>query len=95
MNIDRLRNILEQEASFKNPNRATCINLILADSSRSFQDTCTVECGFSDFHKFFDIVLKLYFPKQKPYIQTFRDYKRFQIDLFKLELDFETTKHDV
>ena len=90
-----MRNTLEQKASFKNPNRATCINLILANSSRSFQDTCTVESGFSDFHKFFDIVLKLYFPKQKPYIQNFRDYKILQIDLFILELDFETPKHDV
>ena len=67
----------------------------MANSSGSFQGTCIVESGFSDFHKFFDVVLKLYFPKQKPYIQNFRDYKRFQIDLFILELDFETPKHDV
>ena len=40
-------------------------------------------------------VLKLYFPEQKPNIQTFRDYKRFQNDLFRLELDYELQKPDV
>ena len=40
-------------------------------------------------------VLKLYFPKQKPNIQTFRDYKRFQNDLFRSELDYELSKLDV
>ena len=39
-------------------------------------------------------VLKLYFPKQKPNIQTFRDYKRFENDLFRSELDYELSKLD-
>ena len=33
------------------------------------------------------MVVKLYFPKQKPNIQTFQDYKRFQKNLFRSELD--------
>ena len=64
-------------------------------SSRSFQDTCTIKTGLSDFHKLVVTVLKLYFPKQKPNIQTFRDYKRFQNDLFRSELDYELSKLDV
>ena len=40
-------------------------------------------------------VVKLYFPKQKPNIQAFQDYKRFQNDLFRLELDYELSKLDV
>ena len=39
-------------------------------------------------------VLKLYFPEQKPNIQTFRDYKTFQRDLFRSELDYELSKLD-
>ena len=38
---------------------------------------------------------KLYFPKQKPNIQTFRDYRRFQNDLFRSELNYELSKLDV
>ena len=40
-------------------------------------------------------VLKLYFPKQKPNIQTFRNYKKFQNDLFRSNIDYERSKLDV
>ena len=75
--------------------RPLIVDLILTNSCRSFQDTCTVETGLSDFHKLVVTVLKLYFPKQKPNIQTFRDYKRFQNGLFRSGLDYELSKLDV
>ena len=90
------KNTVKQKTCFKYPVRLTCINLIPTNSSRSFQDTCTVETGLSDFHKLVVTVVKLYFfPKQKPNIQTFREYKRFQNDLFRSELDYALSKHDV
>ena len=95
LNTYHLKNIVKQKICFKNPDRPTCINLILINSARSFQDTCTVKTRLSYFHKFVVTVLKLYFPKQKPNIQIFRDYKRFQNDLFRSELDFELSKLDV
>ena len=95
LNTYHLKNIVKQKTCFKNPDRPSCIDLILTNSSRSFQDTCTVETGLSNFHKLVVTVLKLYFPKEKPNIQTFRDYKRFQNDLFRSELDYELSKLDV
>ena len=95
LNTYHLKNIFKQKTYFKNPDRPSCIDLILTNSSRSFEDTCTVETGLSDFHKLVVTVRKLYFPKQKPNIQTFRDYKRFQNDLFRSELDYELSKLDV
>ena len=95
LNIYHLKNIVKQKTCFKNPDTPSCIDLILTNSSRSLQDTCTVETGLSDFHKLVVTVLKLYFPKQKPNIQTFRDYKRFQNDLFRSELDYKLSKLDV
>ena len=65
------------------------------NSCRSFQDICNIETGLSDFHKLVVTVLKLDFPKQKPNIHTFRDYERFQNDLFRSELDYELSKLDV
>ena len=85
LNIYRLKNIVKQKTCFKNPERPSCIDLILTNSSRSFQDTCTIETGLSDFHKLLVTVLKLYFLKQKPNIRNFRDYKRFQNELFRSE----------
>ena len=73
LNIWHLKNIIKLKTSFKNPGRPTCIDLILTNSSRSFQDACNVETGLSGFHKLVITVLELCFPKQKPNIQTFRD----------------------
>ena len=90
-----MKDIVKQKTCFKNPDRPSCIDLIIINSSRRFQDTCTIETGLSDFHKLVVTVLKLYFPKQKSNIQTFRDYKRFQNDLFRSELDYQLSKLDV
>ena len=49
----------------------------------------------SDFHKLVVTVLKIYFPKQTPNIPTFRDYRIFQNNLFRSELDYELSKLDV
>ena len=49
----------------------------------------------SDFHKLVVAFLKIYFPKQTPNIQTFRDYRIFQNNLFRSELDYELSKLDV
>ena len=84
LNTYNLKNIVKQGACFKNPDTPTCIDLILKNSSGSFQDTCTV-----DFHKLVVTVLKLHIPPKKPNIQTFRDYKRFQNDLFRSELGYQ------
>ena len=80
LNTYHLKHIVKQKTCFKNPDRPSCIDLILTNSSRSFQETCNVETGLLDFHKLVVTVLKLYFPK------------RFQNDLFKSELDYELSK---
>ena len=90
-----MKNIVKQKTCFKNPDRPSCIDLILTNSSKSFQDIFTVETGLSAFHKLVATVLNLYFLKQEHNIQTFRDYKRSQNDLFRSELDYELSKLDV
>ena len=95
LNTYHLKNIVKQRTCFKNPDRPICISLILTNFSRSFQDACNIETWVLDFHKLVVTILKLYFPKQKPNIQTFRDDKRFQNDLFRSELDYELSNFDV
>ena len=65
LNTYHLKDIIKQKTCYKNPDRPTCINLILTNSSRSFQDTYAVDTELSDFHKLVVTVLKLYFPKHK------------------------------
>ena len=53
------------------------------------------ETGLSDFHKLTTTVLKQDFPKPKPKIVNYRDYRNFRNDEFRAELDNEVLKHDI
>ena len=95
LNAYNLKNLVHQKTCFKNPDNPTCIDLILTNSPRSFQNTNVFETGLSDFHKLTTTVLKMHFPKKKPNIVVHRDFKKFRNDLFRLELDNELIKHDL
>ena len=90
-----LKSLVKQKTCFKNPDNPSCIDLILTNSPRSFQDSCVFETGLSDFHKLTTTVLKQYFPKPKPKIVNYRDYRNFRNDEFRAELDNEILKHDI
>ena len=53
------------------------------------------ETGLSDFHKLTTTVLKQHFPKPKLKIVNYRDYRNFQNDEFRAELDNKILKHDI
>ena len=78
MSTYNLKSFVKQKTCFKNPDNPSCIDLILTNSPRSFQDSCVFETGLSDFHKKpTTTVLKQYFPKPKPKIVNYRDYRNF------------------
>ena len=66
LNTYHLKNIVKQNTCFKNPDRPTCIYLILTNTSRKFQDTCTVETRLSDFHNWLSLSLKYTFLNNNP-----------------------------
>ena len=57
-----LKIIVKWKICFKNPDKLTCIDFNLSNSTRSFQDACTFKTGHPDFHKLIIFALKLYFP---------------------------------
>ena len=70
---------IKQKTYFKNPDGSTCINLILNNSSGSFQDICTV--GLSDFHKL--VVTVFTFLNKNPIFipsETIKDSKMIYLD---------------
>ena len=87
--------MIKQKTCFKNPENPTCIDLILTNSPRSFQNSSVFETGLSDFHKLTITVLKQYFPKLKPKVVNSRDSQNFQNNEFRDELDNEMSKHDL
>ena len=66
LNLYNLKDLVKQNTCFKNSDKSTCIELILTNCPRSFQNTDTFETGLSDFHKLTFTGLKQHFPKQKP-----------------------------
>ena len=45
-----LTSLIKQLTCYKNPSHPKCIDLILTNVPRSFQTTCVIETGLSDFH---------------------------------------------
>ena len=94
-NIYNLRSLIKEKTCFKNPENPSCIDLILTNSPRSFQNSSVFETGLSDFHKMVVTVMKQHFPKLKPKVINYRDYRNFRSDEFRAELDNELLKHDL
>ena len=78
-----LRSLIKEPTCYKNPENPTCIDLILTNSPRSFQNSCVIETGLSDFHKMIVTVMKATFQKLPPRIINYRDYKNFNNDKFR------------
>ena len=50
---------------FKNPSKPSCIDLVITNRPKSFQNSVTVETGLSDFHKITLTVMKVFYKEQK------------------------------
>ena len=84
-----LTNIIRESTCFKNPENPSCIDLILTNRPRTFQNVCAIETGLSDFHKKPLTVMKESFQKYKPRLIKFRDYRHFQNNDFREDLSSE------
>ena len=58
----------------------------MTNRDRSVQKTTVVETGLSDFHKKVVTVLKTTFPKQGPTVINYRNYKKYNENVFKSDL---------
>ena len=92
MNIYNLKKLIKGPTCYKNPDKPSCIDLILTNKSRSFHSFHIIETGISDFHKMTVSVMEIYFTKQKSNIIYYRDYKNFSNDQFRADFLNELTK---
>ena len=46
-----LKSLIKEPTCHENPNKLFCIDLILTNKPRSFQQSCVIETGLFDFHK--------------------------------------------
>ena len=85
----KFKNLIKEPTRFKNPVNPTCIDLMLTNSHKSFQNACAIETGLSDFHRMVVTVMKAYFQEQKPKVLTYRDYKKFSESDYRQKITYE------
>ena len=95
MNIYNLKNLVNEKTCFKNPENPTCIDLLITNAPRSFNNTTVFETGLSDFHKLTVTVLRKSFQKLVPRVTNYRCYKNFASDTFKTAIYGELLKIDI
>ena len=76
--MHNVKDLLHKPTRYKNPTSPSCVNLILTNKPRSFQDFRTFETGISYFDKTTFTLLKSSFAKQKPRVLNHRNYKFFK-----------------
>ena len=57
------KNLVKDDTCFKNPLKPSCVNLIITNRPKSFQNSVTVETGLPDFHKMTLAVMKVFYEK--------------------------------
>ena len=85
-------NLVKEPTCFKSLDNPSCIDLFLTNSPQSFLKTSTITTGLSDFHRMVVTVMKTTFPKAEPKIVYYRDYKKFDLLVFRRELRDELRK---
>ena len=78
--------LAKENMYFKSIDNSSCIDLFLTNSYQNFQNTTTVATGLFDFHKMAVTVMKTTFPKVKPKVIQYIDYKYFILQNFRMEL---------
>ena len=86
IDIYNLSSLIKEHTCFKNPLNPSIIDLILTNRPRSFQNSQAIELGLSDHHKLTITIMKAFFPKQAPIIISYRDYKHYDMNIFRNEL---------
>ena len=88
-------NMVKENTCFKSKDNPSCIDLLLTNSNKSFQNTTTISTGLSDFHKMTITVMKTTFVKQKPRLILYRDYSKYSKDNCLLELERNMKKKEI
>ena len=84
-----INNVVNEPTCFKNIDHPSCIDLILTNKPRSFQNTSVMETGLSDFHRLTGTVMKSKFEKQVPKVLIYRNYKSVKNENFRNDLFYE------
>ena len=78
-----LESLIRHPTYYKNFENPTCIDLILTNMPRSFQSTCVIETGLSDFHLMTLTVMRTNLKENKPRIINYKSYNNFLNEYYR------------
>ena len=78
-----LKSLIKDAACYKNPENPSSTDLILTNNPRSFQNSCVIEIGLSDFHRMVVTVMNTSFERLKTRVINYRECKSFKNKLFR------------
>ena len=84
-----LKCLIKVPTCFKNRYNPTCIDLMLTNQEKHFQNSSTIESGLSDFHNMIVTVFKTTFQKRAPTLIRYRNYSKLNDEFFRSELSNE------
>ena len=93
MEVYNFKNLTKKPTCFKNPNKLSCIDLVLTNRKKQFVPFALIETGVSDFHKMVVTVLISYSGKREAKIIKYRSNKNFSNDSFREQLLEELKKN--
>ena len=79
------KNIVKEPTCYKSLSNPSCIDLVITNSSSSFQNTKAISTGLLTFHKMVITVLRQAFQKSSSKELVYRDYKIGLIGLHSKE----------
>ena len=84
-------NLIKSNTCFKSK-PGSCIDLILTNKSKRFQNPGVMEAGVSDHHALIFSFLKTTFTKMPPNKLQYRNYKKFEIYSFLRDVEQQPEK---
>ena len=81
-----VKTLVRKLTCHKNSENLTCIDLMLTDVPRSFQSTCVIETGLSDFHSIILTVMRKECRKFQSRIISYRSQRHFCNKKFRKNL---------
>ena len=80
------KNLIKDNCFFKNPEKPSCVNLIITNRPKCFKNSVTLETDLSDFHKMTLTVMEVFYKKQKPTIFIYRSFKHSSNEVFMADV---------
>ena len=84
-----MKSLIRIPTCYKNSANPTCIDLMVTNSdgsNQSFQNSCTIETGLSDFHEVIVTIFKIYFQKREAEVINYIGYRNLANQEFRQQV---------